>query len=368
MERIAVIMGKMHSGGKKNLVMEYYRHIDRSKIQFDFICDEDSNAIPTEEIETLGGRVYVVPRYQNILANIKAIEKICKENKYKIVHGYNGTMNIFGLYAAWRAGVPVRVNESISMAHKSDKKTILKNILRPFSRCFATHFMANGEACGKWQFGKLYDAGKVAIFKTVINTDDNQFQPELRNKCREEFGLEDNLVIGHIGRLTAQKNTLFILDIFAKILKIEEKAKLLIIGDGDLRDDMQKKIEDLEIKESVLYLGRREDIKQFYNAMDGFLLPSLYEGLPVVGIEAECCGLPVFFSTEIPEESSPCSDIGTFIGLNKSATEWAEITVEKIKQIERKDHSKEVKEAGFDSVTEAGKLLGYYEGLKKQSF
>ena len=150
MERIAVIMGKMHSGGKKNLVMEYYRHIDRSKIQFDFICDEDSNAIPTDEIEKLGGRVYIVPRYQNILANIKAIEKICKENKYKIAHGYNGTMNIFGLYAAWRAGVPVRINESISMAHKSDKKTIIKNILKPFSRCFATHFMANGEACGKW--------------------------------------------------------------------------------------------------------------------------------------------------------------------------------------------------------------------------
>lgn len=363
MERIAVIMGKMHSGGKKNLVMEYYRHIDRSKIQFDFICDEDSNAIPTEEIEALGGRVYVVPRYQNIIANIKAIEKICKENKYKIAHGYNGTMNIFGLYAAWRAGVPVRINESISMAHKSDKKTILKNILKPFSRCFATHFMANGEACGKWQFGKLYDEGKVAVFKTVINTAENQFQPKLRDKCRKEFGLEDNMVIGHIGRLTAQKNTLFVLDIFAEILKIEEKAKLLIIGDGDLREDMLKKIDDLKIKENVLYLGRREDIKQFYNSMDGFLLPSLYEGLPVVGVEAECCGLPMFFSSEIPEESSPCSDIGTFIGLDKSATEWARIVVDKVKQDKRRDHSKEVKEARFDSVTEAGKLLNYYMGL-----
>ena len=365
MERIAVIIGKMHSGGKKNLVMEYYRHIDRSKINFDFICDENSNAIPTDEIEKLGGRVYIVPRYQKILANIKAIEKICKENKYNIAHGYNGTMNIFGLYAAWRAGVPVRINESISMAHKSDKKTIIKNILKPFSRCYATHFMANGEACAKWQFGKLYDEGKVAVFKTVINTAENQFLPELRDKCREEFGLEDDMVIGHIGRLTAQKNTLFILDIFAEILKIEEKAKLLIIGDGDLREDMLKKIDDLRIDERVLYLGRGEDIKQFYNAMDGFLLPSLYEGLPVVGVEAECCGLPMFFSTEIPEESSACSDLGVFVGLDKSAAEWAKIVVEKIRQIERKDHSKEVKEAGFDSATEAGKLLSYYEELTK---
>lgn len=360
MERIAVIMGKMHSGGKKNLVMEYYRHIDRSKIQFDFICDEDSNAIPFEEIEALGGRVYVVPRYQNIIANIKVIEKICKENKYKIVHGYNGTMNIFSLFAAWRAGVPVRINESISMAHKSDKKTIIKNILRPFSRCFATHFMANGEACGKWQFGKLYDEGKVAIFKTVINADENKYQPELREKCRQEFGLEDSVVIGHIGRLTAQKNTLFIIDIFAEILKIEEKAKLLLIGDGDLREEVLKKIDDLGIKESVLYLGRREDIKQFYNAMDAFLLPSLYEGLPVVGVEAECCGLPMFFSTEISEESSPCSDLGAFVSLEKNASEWARIVLEKVKKTEREDHSTVVKKTGFDSKKESKRLLHYY--------
>ena len=365
MERIAVIMGKMHSGGKKNLVMEYYRHIDRSKIQFDFICDEDSNAIPTDEIEKLGGRVYIVPRYQNILANIKAIEKICKENKYKIAHGYNGTMNIFGLYAAWRAGVPVRINESISMAHKSDKKTILKNILKPFSRCFATHFMANGEACGKWQFGKLYDDRKVAIFKTVINADENKFDQQVRDKCREEYELKDKVVIGHIGRLTAQKNTLFIIDVFAEITKIEKNAKLLLIGDGDLREEMLKKITDLGIQKSVLYLGRREDIKQFYNAMDGFLLPSLYEGLPVVGVEAECCGLPMFFSTEIPEESSVCEDLGVFISLEKSPGEWADAILKVVKRNMpiRRGRIEDVKVAGFDSSVEANKLLQYYEGL-----
>lgn len=364
MERIAVIMGKMHSGGKKNLVMEYYRQIDRTKIQFDFICDEDSNAIPIEEIENLGGRVYVIPRYQDIFSNIKAIEKICKENHYKIAHGYNGTMNLFGLYAAWRAGVPIRINESISMAHNADKKTIIKNVLKPFSRCFATHYMANGETCGRWQFGdKLYDGGKVAIFKTVINVDENKYDEELRNKARKEFGLENNIVVGHIGRLTNQKNTLFIIDVFGEMEKLESKAKLLIIGDGELREDMLKKIEKYGIKDKVLYLGRREDIKQFYNAMDAFLLPSLYEGLPVVGVEAECCGLPMFFSTEIPEESSACNDLGVFIGLDKSAKEWAEIVLKKIRENKRVNHSEQVKKAGFDSVTEAGKLLEYYGNL-----
>lgn len=366
MERIAVIMGKMHSGGKKNLVMEYYRHIDRTKIQFDFICDDDSNAIPKAEIEKLGGRVYIIPRYQKILANIRAIKRICKENKYKIAHGYNGTMNVFGLYAAWRAGVPIRINESISMAHSSDKKTILKNLLKPFSRCFSTHYMANGEVCGKWQFGKLYDEGKVAIFKTVINVDENKFDEELRDKCRKEFELENNVVIGHIGRLTAQKNTLFIIDVFYEISKIQDNAKLLIIGDGELREKMLEKINEYNIEDKVLYLGRREDIKQFYNAMDCFLLPSLYEGLPVVGVEAECYGLPMFFSTEIPSESSPCEDLGVFLNLDNDVKEWAQSILERINDSKRRDHSLEIKQKGFDSKQEGKKLIEYYCNIINQ--
>jgi glycosyltransferase involved in cell wall biosynthesis len=364
MERIAVIMGKMHSGGKKNLVMEYYRHIDKNKIQFDFICDEDSNAIPKEEIESLGGRVFVVTRYQSVFKNIIEIKQIIKNGNYRIVHAYNGTMNLFGLFAAWMGGATIRINESISMAHSTDKKTVIKNILKPFSGCFATHFMANGEVCGRWQFGdKLYDAGKVAVFKTVINVDENRYAPELRDRAREEFGIVNNFVVGHIGRLTAQKNTLFIIDIFAEILKLKDNAKLLIIGDGDLREEMISRINELGISENILYLGRREDIKQFYNAMDCFLLPSLYEGLPVVGVEAECCGLPMFFSTEIPKESNACDDIGFFISLEKTAKEWAEEVIQKTDGIVREDHSEAVKKAGFDSVTEAGKLLKYYEGL-----
>lgn len=370
MIRVAVIMGKMHSGGKKNLVMEYYRHIDRSKVQFDFLCDEDSNAIPVDEIEELGGRVYIITPYQNIVKNIKDIVRICKKNNYDIIHGYNGTMNVFAMFAGWRCGIPVRINESISMAHKADKKTFLKNILKPFSRCFATHYMANGEVCGRWQFGdKLYEAGKVAVFKTVIDVDKNKFDEELRANTRRELGIEDNIVIGHIGRLTAQKNTLFIIDIFIEILKKESRAKLLIIGDGELRDAMSQKIMDANIQYAVLDMGRREDIQQFYNAMDGFLLPSLYEGLPVVGIEAETCGLPTFFSKEIPIESSPCKELGCFIGLDVSATHWAEIILDKTRKNipVRRDYSNEVKNEGFDSSIEGFKLANYYKQLLKKN-
>ena len=366
MERVAVIMGKMHSGGKKNLVMEYYRHIDRNKIQFDFICDSDSNAIPKEEIESLGGRVYIVSPYQKIFRNIKEVKDILKSNDYKIVHGYNGTMNVFAMLAAKNCGVPVRINESISMGHIADKKTYIKNVLKPFSKLFCTHYMANGEACGRWQFGdKAFDEGKVTVFKTVIDTEKHGYDTQLREKCREELGLKDNIVIGHIGRLTEQKNTLFIIDIFKEIYAKEKRARLVIIGDGNLREEMEQKIKREELDDAILYLGRREDIHQFYNAFDAFLLPSLYEGLPVVGVEAQCSGLPMFFSTEISKESSPCDDIGFFIELSEGPAKWAEFVLQKTKETMgiRRDHRKEVCDAGFDSVVEGKKLAYWYESM-----
>ena len=366
MIRIAVVMGKMHSGGKKNLVMEYYRHIDRTKIQFDFICDADSNSIPKDEIEKLGGRVYIVPPYQNIFSNMHAIYKLCKKNQYQIIHGYNSTMNVFAMFAGKMAGVPIRINECISMGHKEDKKDKLKSILKPFSKCFSTHFMANGEMCGRWQFGDIYfDKGNVQVFKTVIDTALNTFNKDLREKTRETLGISDNIVVGHIGRLTIQKNTLFLIDVFYEIIKLEPKARLLIIGDGDLREKMLEKINTYDIRDKVIYLGRREDIQQFYNAMDVFLLPSLYEGLPVVGIEAECCGLPVIFSNEIPAESSPCNDLGMFINLKKKHNYWAKAVLSKARKsiTNRYSHDRQLIESGFDSINEGTKLTEYYINL-----
>lgn len=362
MIRVAVIIGKMDSGGKKNLVMEYYRHIDRNQVQFDFICDADSQAIPEEEIISLGGRVYKITPYQNIVFNMIDIYRLCKRNKYSVMHAYNSTMNVFPMLIGKLAGVPVRISESLSMAHEGEFKTYIKKALRPLSKLFATNFMACGEDCGRWQFGnELYDAGKVEVFKTVINTEFNGFDLSVREKTRHEFNWQDNIVIGHIGRFVPQKNPLFLLDIFAEIVKKEPKAKLCLIGDGFLKEQMMKKIDSLGIINSVDYLGRREDIQQFYNAMDAFLLPSLYEGLPVVGLEAESCGLPTFFSTEITPEANAC-ELGHFIGLDVAPEKWAEEILEAVRENmdQRSSHAKEVAVAGFDSASEAIRMQNYY--------
>ena len=362
MIRVAIVIGKMDSGGKKNLVMEYYRHINRGKVQFDFICDADSQAIPEEEILSLGGRVYRIPPYQRIFSNMREMKRICRKNKYPVMHAWNSTMNLFPMFVAKRTGIPIRISESLSMAHKGDKKTIIKKILRPMSKLFATHFMSCGDDCGRWQFGnKLFDAGKVDVFKTVINTKYNGFNPELREKTRKKYGWEDNIVIGHIGRFTAQKNSVQLIKIFAAIAKKEPKAKLCLIGDGELKEDVMAKIKELRIEEKVDYLGRREDIQQFYNAMDCFLLPSLYEGLPVVGLEAESCGLPMFFSTEVTREANAC-ELGHFIDLSESEDYWAEEILKACQENMpvRRSHAQEVADAGFDSASEALRLQKYY--------
>ena len=360
--RAAIIVGKMDSGGKKNLIMEYYRHIDRNKIQFDFICDSDSQAIPEQEITDLGGRIYKITPYQYIFQNMVDMAHIFEQNQYKVVHAYNSTMNLFPMAVAKYCKVPVRISESLSMAHEGDWKTILKKMLRPMSKWFANYYMSCGDDCGRWQFGsKLFNAGKVDVFKTVINTEFNSYDLTVREKTRAEFSWKDKIVIGHIGRFTAQKNSVRMIEIFGAIAKKEPNAVLCLIGDGELKEDMMKKINELGIEKQVAYLGRREDIQQFYNAMDCFLLPSLYEGLPVVGLEAESCGLPMFFSTEVTREANAC-ELGHFITLDDSDDVWADRILKACREnmCIRRSHAKEVAAAGFDSASEALRMQKYY--------
>lgn len=369
MERIAIIVGKMNSGGKKNLIMEYYRHIDRDKIQFDFICDSDSQAIPREEILKLGGSIYEIAPYQNIFKNMRDMKKIFDNNNYKVVHAYNNTMNFFSMFVAKWSKIPVRISESISMAHKSDWKTIIKTFLKPLAKFGANYYLACGEECGRWQFGnKLFDEGKVNVFKTVINAEYNSFNQQERERVRKEYNWEDKIVVGHIARFTVQKNSLQMIDIFNAIAKKENNAVLCLIGDGELKDEMLEKIKKLGIESKVYYLGMREDVQQFYNAMDCFILPSLYEGLPVVGLEAECCGLPMFFSKNIAEEANAC-ELGHFISLEETPEFWADKVLEAVQKNMhiRKNHINEIKKQGFDSIEEAKRLQQFYfDAIKKE--
>ena len=302
---VAQIMGKWVGGGVESVIMNYYRHLDHSKIQFDFICDEDSTRIPYDEIKKLGGRVFLVPKYQNLSKYLKALEKLFKENQYRIVHSNINTLSVFSLYAAKKAGVPIRISHSHSTSNPKEwKRNLIKNTLRPFSKRYATDYFACSELAGRYLFGnKTFDRGEVKIIHNAIDIDKFRFDEVVRKKLRKEFGIKNStIVIGHVGRFVQQKNHTFLVDVFKEYHKKNPDSKLLLVGSGPLEDEIKKKVERLDLEDSVLFLGQRDDINKLYSVMDVFCLPSLYEGLPVVGIEAQATGLPTIFSNRISKE------------------------------------------------------------------
>lgn len=361
---LAISLNKCDSGGQKSLVFAYLRSFDPKRIKFDLIVDSDSNSIPYDDVKDLGGKLHVIPPYQNIVAHLKALKKIFRENKYDILYAVNNTMNLFPLYMAYKAGIKVRVSESLTMASPLErKKTMMKNVLKRFSHCFCNYMMANGKDCGIYQFGeKAYNQGKVEIYLTPVNAKENTFDSELREKTRSEFGWNEKVIYGFIARFELQKNPLFLLDILNEIALKQENSHFVIIGAGAMEQQMLDKIKNLKLGERISWLGRREDIKQFYMAFDAFLLPSLYEGLPVVGIESQAAGLPVFFSENVTREAG-IAELGHFISLDTPANEWADIIIRETQKSmpQRRGREEDLRKAGFDAVTEAERLTEFFE-------
>jgi len=302
---VAQIMGKWVGGGVESVIMNYYRHLDHSKIQFDFICDEDSTRIPYDEIKKLGGRVFLVPKYQNLPKYLKALEKLFKENQYRIVHSNINTLSVFPLYAAKKAGVPIRISHSHSTSNPKEwKRNLIKNILRPFSKRYATDYFACSEKTGIYQFGKR-KSKLVKIIPNSIDIEIFKFHPKDRQDIRAELGIEeDTIVIGHIGRFVETKNHQFIIHSFSKLHQKNPNTKLILIGDGPLLEKTRKTVRDLGLEESVLFLGRKENIAPYYSVFDIFFLPSLYEGMPMSGIEAQVSGLKCIFSSSFSKDTA----------------------------------------------------------------
>lgn len=360
--RIAQIIGKWLGGGVEAVVMNYYRHIDHSKVQFDFICDDDSTNIPYDEIEKLGGKVILIPPYQKVFKYQKELRRVLRDGKYKIVHSHINTLSVFPLYAAKKVGVPVRIAHSHSTTNKKEwKKNLLKQVLRPFSKKYATNYMCCSELAGRWLFGdKAYDEGKVYLLNNAIDLDKFKYDKKIRDKKRKELGIkEDTIVIGHIGRFVVQKNHTFLIDIFNQFHKKEKNSILLLAGQGPLQEEIKNKVRELGLDDSVRFLGQRNDANELYQAFDVFLLPSLYEGLPVVGVEAQASGLLCFFSDDMTKETKVLYST-VFMSLSNTSEEWTGEILTNLKDYKRINTKNEVSDNGFDIEIEARKLEKYY--------
>lgn len=279
---IAHIMGKWNGGGVESVVMNYYRNIDRNKIQFHFLCDEDSTDIPYEEIEKLGGKVIVIPPYQKLFKYQKELYRIFKENNYKIVHSHINALSVFPLRIAKKAGVPIRIAHSHSTSNKKEwKKNILKMILRPLSKLYANNYFACTEYAGKWLFGKkVVERKELNVINNAIDLKKFEFNENTRKALREELGIKDDtLIIGHVGRFMKQKNHEFLVEVFNEVYKKNQNTLLILIGQGPLLSEIKQKAINLNIEDKIKFIGQVTDIEKYYNIMDIFLFPSIYEGL-----------------------------------------------------------------------------------------
>lgn len=322
MIRILQCVNNMHRAGLETLLMNYYRHIDREQIQFDFLMHRAQRSDYDDEIESMGGRIYRAPRLypQNYPAYFAYMGRFFREHpEYTLVHSHIDAMSYLPLLAAKRARVPVRIAHSHNTDIDKDFKYPLKQMFRFLLPTVASHKAACGMDAGKF----LFRSDDFHIIPNAVEAGSFAFNEAVRAEKRRELGLGGEFVIGHAGRFTAVKNHSFLLDVFGKVLESRPDARLLLAGTGDLEQATKEKAAAMGLAERVLFLGSREDMAALYQAMDVFVLPSLFEGLPVVGVEAQYAGLPCFFSDRITGELAFTENC-RFLPLEWGAERWAE--------------------------------------------
>lgn len=363
--RVLQIIGIVAGGGVESVIMNYYEHIDRTKVQFDFVIHNDNRIDITQKVKAMGGKVYkVTPYYKNPIAFMYDIYKIIKNYHYRVVHSNMNTLSTFSLFAAWIAGVPIRILHNHSTSSPGEtKRNIMKCILRPFARLFANHYLACSYFAGEWMYGKeMMDRGEVTIINNAIDLKKYAFNPPKREILRKKLGLTDEFVIGHVGRFMFQKNHEFLIDIFAEVHKKCPHMVLLLVGDGPLRPAMEGKVRKLGLTENVKFLGLRNDVQDLYNVMDFFILPSRYEGLGMVGVEAQANGLEILASTEVPEEMK-FTNLVKFVSLKYNASIWSDNVIKIYNSQNKIRNDQDVfisNNLKFDIVTQAELLVNYY--------
>lgn len=356
--RVLHVVTYMGRGGLETMLMNYYRKIDRKKIQFDFLVHRDFEADYDEEIRQLGGRIYRMNRLNPVSRDyLNQLNTFFKDHpEYRIVHSHLDCMAGIPLKYAKKNGVPVRIAHAHNSNQTKDKKYLLKLLYKRIIPKYATDFYACSEAAGKWMFGSR----EFLILNNAIDSQKYSYNPEKARRVRDALKISKNmLVVGHVGRFHPPKNHEMIVKIFSEVLKRVSDAKLLLVGDGYLQHTVWDQVAALGIQDHVIFTGVRSDVCDLMQAMDIFLFPSLYEGLPVSIIEAQTAGLPCIISDKVPLECKK-TDLVQQLNLSESFGTWADTVISAAKQNKRRDTAEEIKKAGFDVSENARQLEAFY--------
>lgn len=355
MIRVLHIVTYMGRGGLETMIMNYYRHIDRSKVQFDFLTHRDFRADYDAEIEALGGRIYRLPPLNPFSKSyMEALGRFFSEHpEYRIVHCHLDCMAGIPLKVAKQHGVPVRIAHAHSNSQTKDKKYLLKLWFKRNIPANATCLFACSRAAGLWMFR----TDNFQVMNNAIDTQQYAFDPDIRRNVRNELAIPaDAQVFGHVGRFMAAKNHGFLIEVFSKL---PQNTYLLLVGDGELREKIECQVRALDVRDRVLFAGVRTDVARMLQAMDVFLFPSLYEGLGIAVIEAQTAGMPCLISDGVPMECQKTIGLVHQLPLSAGADRWAQNALDLLK-IHRQNTTQQVRDLGFDIIQNAQWLQDFY--------
>ena len=361
--RICHVIGSFVNGGVESVILNYFSHMDLSRYEIHIIGHGILVQECADKFSDLGFIIHnVTPKSVSISKNLKEMEKIFKEYKFDIVHSHLTEGACVPMFLAWKCGIKIRINHS----HMAEKPSGLKNkiyygIRLFFGKLFSTDYFACGRDAGIYLFGKrAVDSGKVIILPNAIDYKCFKYDIEKREKIREKNNINDStVIIGHVGRFFEQKNHEFLIDIFEEYHRRNPDSALVMVCEGELMKKIREKVHDMKLEAAVRFLGNRSDVADWYQLMDVFVMPSFYEGFPVVGVEAQAAGLPCLFADTITSEIQ-ISSKAFFISLDKEKEGWAD-EIERI-IIDMPNRNNLILEYDrFDITRNAGKLDQFYK-------
>lgn len=363
MVKVLHYVSKMDRGGQETFVMNVFRNVDREKVQFDFLCTHSDEGDYDAEIRTLGGQIRYIQLNRisgklKQLDNTKILYHYLKKvkNEYRVFHIHTQhAMDAFlSAFAAKRAGIPKVVvhSHSISTVYSVSAHQFFKHFLA-MENIFR---FACSEEAGKW----MYKKNNFQIVHNSIDLKQFTFDQQKRDDIRKEMGWENMFVIGHVGRLNREKNHLYLIDIFREVRKRIPESHLVLVGRGELEEEIQKKVQEYDLEDAVSLMGVRSDVERLYQGMDLFLFPSLFEGLGVVLVEAQTSDLPCVISDTIPSEVDITDKIHR-MDIKDTPEKWANKIAQIFKeQPQRRDTSDMIRKAGYDMQQTAKELEQFY--------
>ena len=362
---VLVLDTVMDRGGAEAMIMNYMRNIDRNVIRFDFLTNRDYRAAYEDEIEAMGGKVFhMCPMYPGKFHRYKREMKdfLIRHPEYQIIHSNLEERSYLPLKVAKKQGVPVRISHAHNRPLGFDLKQIVRYYFRFMLKYYNTHMFSCGIEAGDWLYGRK-NRNQVILMNNAIDAEKYQYDLKKSKQMKQKLGVTGKKVIGHVGRFFAQKNHTFLIDLFYEIHRKDPGTVLLLVGGGErddaLKNQIREKVNRLGLSDAVQFLGVREDVEELYQAFDLFLLPSLFEGLPVTMVEAQACGLPCVISDKVPIQCDLTGNVKV-IPLRESPKQWAGSVLEFLNQFQRKDTFDDIKKAGFDIKENAVWLQQFY--------